>query len=151
MTLVDVILPYAVEGSFTYFVPSLCEQTPVCGQRVVVPLGQKKLVTGIIEHVREAAADEETDRYRAISYFPESFPMVTSEQLRLWHRMSEYYMCTLGEVMRAALPGQLRIEKESRPRKKARGPAKAPRTGSFRSFSSYSLRLQHKSRYVLKT
>ena len=119
MTLVDVILPYAVEGSFTYFVPSLCEQTPVCGQRVVVPLGQKKLVTGIIEHVREAAADEETDRYRAISYFPESFPMVTSEQLRLWHRMSEYYMCTLGEVMRAALPGQLRIEKESRPRKKA--------------------------------
>lgn len=117
MSVVDVILPYAVEGSFTYLLPATCEQ-PQQGQRVVVPLGQKKLVTGIIEQVREARADEDTSRYREASYLPEPFPMVTEEQLRLWHWMAAYYMCTVGEVMRAALPGSLRVEKEGRPRKK---------------------------------
>ena len=118
MTVVDVILPYAVEGSFTYLLPASCE-LPQSGQRIVVPLGQKKLVTGIIEQVREAAETEDTSRYREADYLPETFPMVTPEQLRLWHWMAAYYMCTVGEVMRAALPGSLRVEKESRPRKKA--------------------------------
>ena len=71
MTAIDVILPYAVEGCFTYLVPASCEQQPERGQRVVVPLGQKKLVTGIVEHVRQTAADEETSRYRELSYLPE--------------------------------------------------------------------------------
>ena len=119
MTVIDVILPYAVEGCFTYLVPASCEQQPEPGQRVVVPLGQKKQVTGIVEHVRDASAEEDVSRYRALSYLPESFPMVTPEQMRLWHWMADYYMCTLGEVMRAALPGSLRVEKEARPRKKA--------------------------------
>ena len=40
--------------------------------------------------------------------------MVTPQQLQLWDWMSSYYMCTHGEVMRAALPSGLRPESESR-------------------------------------
>ena len=41
-------------------------------------------------------------------------PLVHQQQLQLWDWMSSYYMCTLGEVMRAALPSGFRPESESR-------------------------------------
>ena len=41
-------------------------------------------------------------------------PLVSAEQLALWDWISAYYMCTTGEVMRAALPSGLRPESESK-------------------------------------
>ena len=119
MTVVDVILPYAVEGIFTYLLPEACEVVPQAGLRVLVPLGQKKTVTGIVAAVRETADNEDVSKYREVYRFPEAFPMVTALQLRLWQWMSSYYMCTIGEVMRAGLPSTLREEKERRTRRKA--------------------------------
>ena len=118
MNVADVILPFALEGSFTYLLPAGCDPLPQPGQRVVVPLGKKKEVTGIIEAVRPLQQDEDCSLYREVLRFPEDYPMVTSLQMRLWKWMAAYYMCTLGEVMRAALPTKLRAEKEGKPRKK---------------------------------
>ena len=119
MTVIDVILPFAVEGSFTYRLPESCEYCPQSGQRVLVPLGKKKIVTGIVESVRESGENEDTSVYREAVRFPEDFPIVTSQQMRLWKWMASYYMCTLGEVMRAALPATLRVDKGLKPRKKS--------------------------------
>lgn len=154
MTAIDVILPYAVEGCFTYLVPASCEQKPERGQRVVVPLGQKKLVTGIIEQVRQTAADEDVTRYRAISYLPDPFPMVTEEQLQLWHWLADYYLCTIGEVMRAGMPGQLRVEKDSRPRKKVQPtfetrPAHPLNKEQLRAMAEIQAEWQNKSTVLL--
>ena len=46
-------------------------------------------------------------KIRPISSVVADAPMVSREQLALWQWMSAYYMCTLGEVMSAALPGGL--------------------------------------------
>lgn len=41
-------------------------------------------------------------------------PIVTEGQLRLWQWIADYYICTLGEVMKAAMPQGLKLESESR-------------------------------------
>lgn len=118
LRVVDVILPLAVEGSFTYLLPASEKEPEVqVGQRVVVPLGKKKEVMGVVETVREAREDEEVGVLREVLRFPEEGPLVTAEQMQLWQWIARYYMCSLGEVMRAALPNSLRQEKESRRRK----------------------------------
>lgn len=77
---------------------------PAPGMRVIVPL-MKKEVRGIVlrEHTEPIDAAF-ADKIRPISSISETAPMVSAEQLALWQWMSSYYMCTLGEVMSAAIP-----------------------------------------------
>lgn len=80
---------------------------PVSGTRVIVPL-MKKQVRGIVlrEHTEPISAAFAA-KIRPISQIAENAPVVSPEQLNLWEWMSSYYMCTLGEVMSAALPSGL--------------------------------------------
>lgn len=106
MRLVDIILPLAIRDCYTYSVPDDLA-LPVPGTRVLVPL-MKKEVRGVVlrEHV-EPVEDAFLHKIRPISSVLDTAPMVSSEQLSLWQWMSSYYMCSLGDVMAAALPGGL--------------------------------------------
>lgn len=103
MRIVDIILPLAIRDCYTYSVPDSLS-IPAPGTRVVVPL-MKKEVRGIVlrEHT-EPIEESLLAKIRPILSVSESAPMVTKEQLALWQWMSEYYLCSLGEVMSAALP-----------------------------------------------
>ena len=80
---------------------------PNPGTRVIVPLLKKEL-RGVVLRTHTEPIDEALqDKIRPISSVVDAAPVVTKEQLALWQWMSEYYMCTLGEVMAAALPGGL--------------------------------------------
>ena len=102
---------------FTYLLPDDSPFVPNAGQRVVVPLGKQKEVVGVIQHIRRPAEGEDTSNYRPVLRFPETFAMVTPEQLALWQWLAQYYMCTIGEAMRTALPNTMRADRTSRPRK----------------------------------
>lgn len=106
MRLVDVILPLAIRDCYTYSVPDALS-LPAPGTRVVVPL-MKKEVRGIVlrEHT-EPIEEAFVAKIKPILSVSETAPVVTPEQLALWQWMSSYYMCTLGEVMAAALPNGL--------------------------------------------
>ena len=80
---------------------------PVPGTRVLVPV-MRKQVRGIVlrEHTEALPADW-IGKIRPVDTIVDTAPMVSNEQLALWQWMSDYYMCTLGEVMAAALPGGL--------------------------------------------
>ena len=106
MKYVDVILPLAIRDCYTYGVPN-GESVLVAGTRVVVPL-MKKEVRGVVlrEHT-EPVGEALEGKIRPISSVLDAAPVVSKEQLALWQWMSSYYMCTLGEVMSAALPGGL--------------------------------------------
>jgi len=101
---------------------------PAPGSRVIVPL-MKKEVRGVIlrEHTEPLDAAWE-DKIRPISAFVENAPAVSKEQLALWQWMSAYYLCTLGEVMAAALPGGLdkRLVEPPKRRRKAVAPYTGP-------------------------
>lgn len=77
-------------------------QYPPVGVRVLVPLGRKS-ITGIVyrQHEGELPA---TIKVRDVIDVLDEQPVVTAEQLRLWEWLAQYYMCTLGEVLSAALP-----------------------------------------------
>ena len=106
-SLYDIILPLAIGGVYTYRTPSIPLQggRDLIGCRVLVPLG-KKSVIGIIyrRHEGELAPNI---KVRDIIQVIDEQPVVTPKQLQLWEWLAQYYMCTLGEVMAAALPSEI--------------------------------------------
>lgn len=102
LMLVDVLLPLAIADVYTYSVPE--GMHPVPGMRVLVPLARKE-VMGIVYRERTEPVGDGV-KLRDILDLPDAEPMVTGLQLQLWQWMADYYMCTKGEVMAAALPAK---------------------------------------------
>lgn len=107
----DIILPLALpRRTYTYLVPESVLPFIQTGVRVEVQFGKSKLYSGLVERVHS-----ETPAYtvKPVISVLDEVTIVTPEQLRLWHWISEYYCCTLGEVMAAALPGRLKLSSET--------------------------------------
>ena len=81
------------------------------GCRIVVPFGKTKIYTAIIHSVHTNPPQEYEARY--ILDLLETSPSVNRQQLDFFHWLADYYMCTLGEVMQAALPAGLKINTTS--------------------------------------
>ena len=138
---IDVILPLAIRDCYTYSVPDGFS-IPAPGTRVIVPL-MKKEVRGVVLRVHTEPIDPTlTTKIRPISSIADTAPSVSPEQLALWQWMSSYYMCTLGEVMAAALPGGLDKRLTNPP--KRRRTSIAPYTGPVESSHALS-EIQDKS------
>ena len=138
---IDVILPLAIRDCYTYSVPDGFS-IPAPGTRVIVPL-MKKEVRGVVLRVHTEPIDPTlTTKIRPISSIADTAPSVSPEQLALWQWMSSYYMCTLGEVMAAALPGGLDKRLTNPP--KRRRTSIAPYTGPVESSHTLS-EIQDKS------
>ena len=106
MRLVDVILPLAIRDCYTYSVPDDLP-LPAAGTRVLVPLLKKEVRGVVLRAHTEPVEDAFVQKIRPVIAMLDSAPMISPEQLALWKWMSGYYMCALGEVMAAALPGGL--------------------------------------------
>lgn len=107
----DVILPFSVPILFTYKIPQTLKNKVVRGSRVLVPFSKTKLFTALVYSLH----DNKPENYeiKSIDTCLDSIPIVTSEQFKLWDWISEYYMCSLGEVMKAALPSGFKLESET--------------------------------------
>lgn len=103
MYCIDVILPLAIRGTYTYRVPESVPY-PHSGMRVLVPLGNKQLIGIVMAEHR--INDVSEDKLRDVLMVLDSIPIVTQEQLQLWLWIASYYMCPIGEVMVAALPSK---------------------------------------------
>lgn len=107
----DIILPLALKGTFTYSVPEHLAPDLKPGKRVVVQFGKKKLYTGIVVRIHNSRPDFEI--IKEIAEIVDSAPLLNEEVLKYWEWMAGYYMCTPGEVMKAALPSSLYPESET--------------------------------------
>jgi primosomal protein N' (replication factor Y) len=107
----DVILPLPLKRLFTYTLDEEQANELHKGFRVAVPFGKSKLYTGIVFkiHGKSPTAYEAKPIYSIL----DDGPVVYDSQLRLWQWISDYYMCSLGEVMRAAIPGGLLLSSET--------------------------------------
>lgn len=108
----SVILPVAVEGNFTYAVPEGMESKVGSGRRVIVPLGPRRFYTGLVESVTDEAP--KGLKVREIALCLEDAPVVRGPAIRFWRWIASYYLCTVGEVFKAALPAGLKIESDTR-------------------------------------
>lgn len=109
---VDVILPLPLEARFTYRVPQTLNGKISFGMRVIVPFGNNKLYAAVVERVHEEAPKQFSTKY-VLDVIDER-SVVSEAQYRLWQWISTYYMCTIGEVMAAALPSALRLASETK-------------------------------------
>lgn len=108
---VEVLLPLAVEGTYAYAVPSGMAHQVQVGVRVLVPLGKRKLRTGLVVSIH--AERPKVELVREVIQVLDTSPVVLPEQLALWQWMAEYYVCSLGEIFRAAVPPFLRSDSEA--------------------------------------
>lgn len=111
VTYTDVILPLALPQAYTYAVPVDLVPFVKVGQRIIVQFGKNRYYSAIIKsiHHNKPVVDA-----KLIETIAEEEPIVTETQLKFWKWMSEYYMCTEGEVMNAALPSGLKLSSETK-------------------------------------
>ena len=84
--------------------------------RVVVPCGQKKTYTALCVEVTDKKPNIGVKNIKCIYSVLDDMPMLLSQQLKLWQWMADYYMCTLGDIYKAALPAGLKAEDGYRPK-----------------------------------
>lgn len=108
---VDVILPLPLAACFTYSLPSGMADGVREGCRVVVPFGRKKYYTGIVccVHALKPVAYEVKEVLTVLDAHPILLPL----QFKFWEWLAAYYLCTLGDVYKAALPSGLKLESET--------------------------------------
>lgn len=108
---IDVILAIPLEKMFTYSITKAESEFLKVGMRVSVPFGKTKIHTGLVGGIHTNAPliyDA-----KEIHQILDETPIVTTKQLEFWQWIAKYYMCTVGEVMRAALPNAFILESET--------------------------------------
>ncbi len=101
----DIVLPLA-QPPYTFAAEGETAEQLREGMAVAVPLGARKIYTGIVWRIGCQRPDYRTIKPVLRILYP--FPLLSCEQMRLWEWIADYYMCTLGEVMRAALPAKMK-------------------------------------------
>lgn len=108
--LVDVQLPIPISKLFTYRLPEEFVNSASTGCRVIVPFGRKKIYSALIRKVYQ---DRIPDGIKNVQLLIDELPIVSDIQFEFWDWMANYYLCTSGEVMNAALPSGLKLQSET--------------------------------------
>lgn len=111
MKYVHVILPLAIRSLPTYEVPDAWRSQLLIGHRVEVQFGKSKRYTGIVSSFSDTYPGSRQPK--PILNILDENPVIHRHQLELWEWMADYYCCTIGEVMQAALPASLKLQSET--------------------------------------
>lgn len=108
---VDVILPVPIQNFFTYSINKDEALFLKPGMRVTVPFGKSKVYTSVVYGVHTHAPG--LYQTKEIEQILDEKPIVNDIQLKHWEWIASYYMCTVGEVMKAALSRAFLLESET--------------------------------------
>ncbi len=107
----EIVLPVPIARLFTYRVPKEWQEKVKVGQRVIVPFGQKKIHTGIVVTIHHQPPKDYEAKY--ILELLDEHEVIYAPQFQLYQWIADYYLCTMGEVVNAALPSGLKLSSES--------------------------------------
>ncbi|MGL4520101.1 MAG: replication restart helicase PriA [Phocaeicola sp.] len=108
---VDVIVPLPLANQYTYALPAEMEEVVQIGSRVIVPFGKKKFYTAIVAHLHYAKP--EGYETKEVEELLDANPVLLPTQLSFWEWIANYYLCTLGDVYKAAMPSGMKLESET--------------------------------------
>ena len=111
MYCIDVILPIPLKQTFTYEVNKDEARFLKPGMRVAVPFGKAKIYTGIVLNIHQQTP--QGYEIKSIDQILDEFPVINEFQIQHWQWMASYYLCTLGEVLKAAIPNGFLLESET--------------------------------------
>lgn len=107
----DVIVPLYLPKTLTWKIPEEIRLQVIAGCRVEVQVGKQKRYAGILKKIHQQAPVG--FNAKPIIQVIDETPIVTQDQLKLWNWIANYYMCSEGEVMLAALPTHLKLSSET--------------------------------------
>lgn len=107
----EILLPLPLSSTFTYSVPEALAVQVKPGHRVVVPFGARKFYTGIVTALTNVPPKDFDAKPIAAALDGE--PIIRRPQLQLWEWVADYYLCSTGDVYRAAVPSGLKLESET--------------------------------------
>ena len=107
----DVVLPLPLYKYFTYRIPADWQQPLSPGSRVVVPFGRKKYYTAIVVRLHDVTP--QGYEVKEILSLLDERPVLRRPQLQFWEWIADYYLCSVGDVYKAALPSGLKLESET--------------------------------------
>ncbi len=107
----EILLPLPLYATFTYSIPDEMTGQIQTGSRVLVQFGKKKYYTGIVvsTHSDKPAGYD----VKPVMAILDSAPVIRYPQLKLWNWIADYYLCSPGEVYKAAVPTGLKPESET--------------------------------------
>lgn len=108
----DVVLPLNLPGYYTYRISSKQAETLSAGKRVIVQFGAKKFYAALVRKVHSDAPA--TGNVKQIISILDTEPILSEQQFVFWEWIAEYYLCTVGQVMSAALPSVFRLASEEK-------------------------------------
>jgi primosomal protein N' (replication factor Y) len=108
----DILLPIPQQAIFTYRIAPYSEKgkNAEIGKRALVALGKNKFYAGVICSIYQEPSQERYDRLKLIKEILDEEPIVTPQLLALYQWIAEYYLCGVGEALRAFLPVGLKGE-----------------------------------------
>lgn len=104
----ELILPVPLVRTFSYRLPDGMTERAMVGMRVMVPFGKSHQYMGIILSI--TPHQPEGVEVKDVLELLDDQPIVRHPQVPLWQWISQYYLCPIGDVMKAALPSQLKPE-----------------------------------------
>jgi primosomal protein N' (replication factor Y) len=104
-------LPIPIQKTYTYSVTNEEAVFLKKGMRVAVSFGKTKIFTGLVFAIHETAPT--LYEAKEIHQILDEQPLVNEFQLKHWQWISNYYMCSLGDVFRASLPTAFLLESET--------------------------------------
>ena len=108
MTFADIILPLA-QPCYTFAVSHIPDLK--VGEAVAVQFGQRSVYTGIV--LRLHNNPPKRGKVKPVLKRLYNFALLTPKQIEFWSWMASYYLSTLGEVMRIALPSLIKPHAQS--------------------------------------
>ena len=99
----EVAIPVPVRQTFTYRVPAAFRADLAPGRQVTVPFG-RRTAEGFVVALTKRATREDLKEILAVDG---TGPQFTPELLDLTKWLADYYLCSWGEALKAALPGGL--------------------------------------------
>lgn len=108
----EIILPIPVPKTFTYRLPRAEAKLAKAGQRVIVPFGKKKIMTGVIKNIITQSPEQYEAKY--ILELLDELPIFSNQQFKLFEWIAKYYMSTEGETLNVAMPSGLKLSSESK-------------------------------------
>ena len=106
----EIIIPLLLPVNYTWAIPAEFQQTVKPGIRVEVQLKNKRYA-GIIKKL--ITQKPEAFEPKPILNILDDEPQLHEQQLQLWQWIADYYMCSEGEVMQAAMPANLKLSSET--------------------------------------
>ncbi|MEW5675788.1 primosomal protein N' [Flavobacterium enshiense] len=107
----EVVLPLALAKTFTYQVSEAEYEYLKKGMRVAVPFGKSKIYTALVIdlHQNPPALYQAKEIHQIL----DESPVVNEIQIEHWKWIASYYMCSIGEVFKSALPTGFLLESET--------------------------------------